>query len=161
MKNWKLILAGILAITIIGYVVFLLTRSVELPTQLAGVPRIQLIDGEKANTILDRMHDKEVTPTTNIIAVYEDGNSNAVVYLSVYRSSDDARKAYGKMAQSIEKGNILFTDYRAVRINDIDASFCLGQGQDHYFFVNDDRLYWLAADRAKVEAMVLELIAGM
>lgn len=156
---WKsaIVVAVIAAISVYFY--FLSSASANLPQQLGDGQLVQLIDGERANEILNRMHDKEVTPATNLIGVYTSGNT--VVYLSVYRSRRDAQKAYTRMARSIEKGNPLFTDYRVTQLGGVEASFCYGQEQDHYFFVYKDRLYWLAADHPAAETMSLALVESL
>ncbi|MCW5895906.1 MAG: hypothetical protein KIT50_09910 [Bacteroidetes bacterium] len=155
---WFAIASG-LAIAVAVYFFLQETAPVSLPQHLADAQLMQMIDGERANEILNRMHDKEVTPSTNLIGVYSSGNT--VIYLSVYRSRSDARKAYTKMARSIEKGNPLFTDYRVTRLGNLEASFCFGQEQDHYFFVSRNYLYWLAADSPVAEKMASSLVEGL
>jgi hypothetical protein len=158
-EAWRFALPAVLLLAVVGYVIF--RDTLELPSELGDLIRVHVVEGEKANEILNRMHDKEVTPTTNMIGMYSRGNSNAVVYLSQYRSDEDARIAYEKMARSIEKGNLLFTEYRSVRLANRDASFCVGQGQDHYFFAEDNRLYWLAADSAISEKTAIDLMQSL
>lgn len=162
MKRRSVIVLRIVAVVLAaaGVLVYVLRPpAAELPAQLGDARLMQLIDGDRANEILNRMHDKEVTPSTNLIGVYDAGST--VVYLSVYRSRGDAEKAYAKMARSIEKGNPLFSNYRVVRLADIDASYCFGQEQDHYFFSYKDRLYWLAADADVAEKTASALVAGL
>ncbi len=155
---WKAGIPAVLVVAVAAYFIFRTPAAVELPKQLGELSLVRSVDGEKANEILDRMHNKEVTPATNAIGMYTGGLGEAVVYLSVYSSGRDASKAYTMMVRNIEKGNPLFTDYRTVRIAGIDASFCVGQGQNHYFFVYDNRLYWLAADSRDAEKMASELM---
>ena len=156
---WLAVAAAALIVAVVVYVRYFSFGPAELPQRLGDAQLRELIDGERANAILDRMHDKEVTPSTNLIGIY--GRGNTVVYLSVYRTSSAAEKAYAKMAGSIEKGNLLFSNYRGLRIGDLDVSFCFGQEQDHYFFPYRNRLYWLAADTPVAEKMANELIDGL
>ena len=159
--KWLYLLLIVATMVGIAYVVLRPSSGVELPKQLGGLQQVHLVEGEKANEILDRMHDKEVTPASNKIGMYSGAKGSAVVYLSIYRSDDDATAAYKKMSRSIEKGNLLFGDYRAIKLKGIDASFCVGQGQSHYFFVDDERLYWLAADAAIAEGVAQELVGEL
>ena len=98
-KKLKWLYLLLIAVTIVGiaYVVLRPSSSVELPKQLGGLQQVHLVEGEKANEILDRMHDKEVTPASNKIGMYSGAKGSAVVYLSIYSSDDDATAAYKKM----------------------------------------------------------------
>lgn len=137
--------AAIVAALILLYC-FRTTANATLPQTLGDLSLVQTVEGERANKILDRMHDKEVSPAVNTIGMYTGGSTSAVVYLSIYHSEGEAARAYRKMAGSIETGNLLFTEYRTVQIGEVEASFCVGQEQHHYFFAHRDQLYWLAAD---------------
>lgn len=154
----------VLIVLVAGTIAYLMLKPsavVELPNRIGSLQQVRLLEGEKADAILNQMHDKDVTPETNKIGMYSGAEGGAVVYLSVYNSDDDANAAFAQMTRSIEHGNLLFTGYRKVRFGKIDASFCVGQGQDHYFFVSGDRLYWLAADNVIAEKVVNELVGGL
>jgi len=132
-----------------------------LPQSIGGLALAHQLNGERANEILNRMHDKEVTPATNLIGMYAGGNTSAVVYVSAYRSDDEARDAYATMAWRISVGNPIFAEYSTIRIENHDASFCIGQGQVHYFFPHDHLLYWLSLDPTIAETTARGFIAGL
>lgn len=153
--------AIVAALILLFYFYFRTTANATLPQRLGGLSLVQTVEGERANKILDRMHDKEVSPAVNTIGMYTRGSTNAIVYLSVYHSEAEAARAYRKMAGSIETGNLLFTEYRTVRISEVEASFCVGQEQHHYFFAHRDQLYWLAADTINALKIAGDLTATL
>lgn len=159
------VLALVVIVVVVTAVVFFYyfrtTGIAALPQKIGDLSLAQTVEGEKANNILDRMHDKEVSLAVNTIGMYTGGSTGAVVYLSVYHSEAEAARAYRKMAGRIEKGNLLFTGYRTVRIGEVDASFCVGQEQDHYFFAHRDQLYWLATDTINALKIAGDLAATL
>ena len=160
--RWKIVLP--VAVVLVATAVVLFNHKLSSPTLPQNIGELALVhqvEGDRANEILNRMHDKEVTPSKNMIGMYAGGFASAVVYLSVYRSEGDALRAYEKMARRIENGNPIFSGYRPVRIEDMDASFCVGQGQDHYFFVTKDMLYWFAVDTTIAERVAAKFIRSL
>jgi hypothetical protein len=157
--RWKpllVIAAGVIALAVA--LLFRTQEPPELPAKIADLVLVHQVGGERANKILNRMHDKDVTPATNRIGMYASSAQSAVVYLSVYRSDREAERAYQKMAHRIERGNPIFTGYRSTRIGKVETSFCVGQGQHHYFFFHNDRLYWLAADSGYAVSVAAEFL---
>lgn len=158
-KRRKSLLAlGAAAIIVAGALLYRTPHTPELPTTIGNMALVHRVQGEQANEILNRMHDKEVTPSTNTIGMYAGGPRSAVVYLSVYPSEKEAQGAYKNMARRIENGNPIFTAYRSITIGNKPTSFCIGQGEHHYFFFHNQGLYWLAADSGYAAELVEELI---
>jgi hypothetical protein len=163
MTKTRWISVVVVGIGVAAVVLFLFSRPTgnRLPQKIGELALVHQVEGDRADEILNRLHDKEVTPSKNMIGLYAGGPAGAVVYLSIYGLRSDALRAYEKMARRIENGNPIFSGYRSVRIGDTDASFCVGQGQDHYFFVSKDMLYWLAVDTTIADKVAGEFIRSL
>lgn len=156
-----LIVAG--ALTVVVASVLLLPRfakkDLQLPKTLGTLQLQEEIRGERANTIINNMHGKRVTPRDNMIATYESNYGTATVYLSVYENKPESEKTFQQMVSGIQRGTGPFTDLQRQTVYNHDVAFCVGFGQAHYFFVIDESVYWLTADFAVAEEAVNGLLA--
>lgn len=118
----------------------------ELPATLGELKLGESITGERAKETINRLHDGGVTPEANFIGQYGNEGSTATVYLSVFASAESAGEAERQMAELIKKGNPIFGHYHELTLGGKQIAMCLGQGQAHYFFSHEKKLYWLAVD---------------
>jgi hypothetical protein len=118
----------------------------ELPAALGELKLVERIDGEQAKHVINRLHDKGVTPEANFIGRYGNEERSATLYLSVFGSGENAVEAERIMAELIKKGNPVFGHYHEFLQSGKQLAMCLGQGQAHYFFSHKSNLYWLAVD---------------
>jgi hypothetical protein len=150
----SILIAGV----IVAYFHSLKPPALRLPDRFGGLALAYVVDGERANAFLNRMHDKEVTPSRNLIGMYASSMAGAVLYLSEYGTEKEAAKAFQTMAQRIASGNPVFSGYRIQQMGVMQVAYCYGQGQDHYFFAHDNGLYWLAADAGVSRQALLDLL---
>lgn len=125
---------------------FVVPEEGEVPFRLGGLELRRTLDKQESARIINHLHGKGVTPIENVIGLYESEAGEAVVYKSKYSTAIEAQAALKRMASLIEEGNPIFDNYRIEVIRGKQISFCVGQGQDHYFFSAGDKLYWLAVD---------------
>ncbi len=117
-----------------------------IPRSIAGMELVELIDGQRAAAIIDRMHHGDVSTQVNYIAEYKGPPGSATYYVSLY---DDPRRVVTdmeEMAEIMAKESHGFSHLMRRVKNDVVFYMALGQGQAHYFFARDLELVWLAVD---------------
>lgn len=130
---------------VMAYVVFGL-KSKPLPPAIGGLVLEETLEGGQAREMLNQMHGKDMTPEQNRIGYYGGPGGRAVLYVSEYPTVIRASSAFELMSTRIARGSGPFTQYNTRNIEGRNISLCLGLGQTHYFFVDQDVVYWLAVD---------------
>jgi hypothetical protein len=117
-----------------------------LPESIGSLARVDLLSGEKAASMVDRLHGKTVATSASLIGLYRGPGGTATLYRTLYGSPSEAEMDDGRMALAIQRGGSAFEHFhRGVR-GERTVSMCLGMGQVHFFFASGRSLYWLAAD---------------
>lgn len=129
-----------------------------MPASLAGKELHEKISGEKAATMIARLHQKPVAPAESAIGYYGKGENPTVLYVSRYDSEQRAQEVLTDMSNGIGKGSSGFWHHQTFDINDRKVHMVLGQGQVHYFFVKDHLLYWLAVQPEKAQPALSQLL---
>lgn len=117
-----------------------------IPRTIAGMTLTELMDGDQAAAVIDRMHRGTVATQANFIATYQGPPGSATYYVSLY---DDPRQPVAdreEMAEIMAKESHGFSHLMRRTKNDIVFYMALGQGQAHYFFARGRELVWLAVD---------------
>lgn len=129
-------------------VLYLINNSNEnlIPSALGNLKLVEQYSGQQAQKIVNHLHGKGVTPERTFIGIYQGDESEATLYLSLFRDSSEAAKAERTMVNRIRNGNPVFGHYQELAIEGKQISFCLGQGHAHYFFSWRERVYWLEVD---------------
>jgi len=128
-----------------------------VPSNILHLERTELISGESAAEIINHLHDKAVTPAKNYVGRYEGDGHTATYYLSLYNNRAEADSELGAMVESMERGGHVFDHIRKRTVNDHEVWMALGMGQAHYFYVQDNRLVWLAVDVPVAEEAIKSL----
>ena len=133
-------------------------ESPPIPETIAGMELIELVDGEEAAAIIDRMHRGNVATRANFIARYQGQTGTATYYVSLY---DDPLLAVGdmeEMAWIMGREGHGFSHLMRRSKAETPFYMALGQGQAHYFFARDLELIWLAADLSIAEQALEEIL---
>lgn len=157
----RTITIGAIGLVIAAGAVFLFPRitadRLELPPTLGSLQLKQTYTGSEAGELINQMHGKGVTPRSNAIGLYSGAAGSATLYISVYDEDRDAEKVRNKMISGIQTGFTPFSDLERRTFEGHDISYCVGDGQAHYFFSFDKSVYWLAVD-FQVAPMTLEAL---
>jgi len=141
---------GAAVLVVVAAAVFLFSRwtaeKPELPSALGTLRLEQTFTGSEASAIVNRMHGKGVTPRSNAIGMYKGASGTATLYLSLYEEQRDAAGVRNDMIAGIQTGHTPFSGLEWRTIEGHDLSYCIGEGQAHYFFAVGPSLYWLAVD---------------
>ena len=144
--------------------VVLATVAVKLSLSGHGVPKLlgtlslaQSIAGSDARVLVNKLHGRAVTPQDNVVGTYKGDEGSATLYVSYYPSADSARNVSLAMANRIATGLAPFEHFRTFEEGRNPVFMCLGLGQAHFFFVCNQRLYWLASDIGVAEVALHQL----
>ncbi len=146
----KMVSIGAVVLALAAAAVFLFPRltaeRLVLPPTLGSLQLRQTYTGSEAGELINQMHGKGVTPRSNAIGLYNSAAGSATLYLSVYNEEREAAKVRNKMISGIQGGYTPFTGLERRTLDGYDISYCVGDGQAHYFFSFSTSLYWLAVD---------------
>lgn len=126
--------------------------------ELNGMSLTNHISGEAAQSMIDKLHGKSVTPAENNIAFYKGDKGEAILYVSFYKNAEDARTTYDKMVKMIRDGNEVFGHFHEIEIDSQKLSMCLGMDQAHYFFNKKNKLFWLSTNYQIAQSTVIDLL---
>ncbi|WP_045218185.1 hypothetical protein [Desulfonatronum thioautotrophicum] len=131
---------------------------VFIPPNIAGMALINLIDGDEAATIIDRMHRGNVATQANFIAMYQGLDASATYYVSLYDDPQQALLDKVEMAEIMAREDHGFSHLMRRTKNDMVFYMALGQGQAHYFFARNNELIWLAVDIGMAEKALEDVL---
>lgn len=132
--------------TFIIFILFFSACSHQIdytPDIFFGYRRTRILKGDEAKVFVDRIHFQAVAKDSNLIAFYEGKQKNAILYLTYYHNSADARADYQKMTQKISPENSVFIEGNYFKIKDKEIYRCFGMGQTHFVFYDECILFWM------------------
>ncbi|NOX87913.1 MAG: hypothetical protein GXO77_02730 [Calditrichaeota bacterium] len=133
-------------IVILGLLTFCQKASSYLPESIEGYKLSRTLTGEEAKQFINKLHFKQVAPTTNSIGFYESGSKQAVIYVTLYEKPEQAEQDWEKMTKKISSENSVFRYGTVLTIKDRSIYRCYGMGKTHYVFTHQRALIWLTAE---------------
>lgn len=132
---------------------------VMIPQVIAGMELVELIDGDRAAAIINKMHRGNVATRSNFIVRYQCQAGSATYYVSLYDDPRLAEADMKEMAEIMAKEDHGFSHLMRRTINGQSVYMALGQGQAHYFFARNHELVWLAADVGIAEQALEDVLS--
>ncbi|MEJ2544280.1 MAG: hypothetical protein P8Y99_09450 [Calditrichaceae bacterium] len=117
-----------------------------LPEDLLGYTLVKNISGTAAQKTVNQIHLNPVTDTNNEIGYYEKGDDKAIIYVTSYKTDDDAKTDLIKMIEKISPQNSVFVNGGQIEINEIKIYRYFGMGQTHFVFRIKNKLFWISVD---------------
>jgi hypothetical protein len=113
-----------------------------IPGALAGVPLNNVMKGEEAMAHIEELHGQPLGRGTDQawLAHFADGKATLWVTRSIRRA--DATSLIDRMTAGIAKGGSPFTNSRP--LPDVDGYRLEGMGEEHFYFIVGNDVYWLA-----------------
>jgi hypothetical protein len=158
-NRWLLVFLGV--VCVVALIVVLWRNEPHLPSSITSLELKRSLKGAEASAMIDHLHNKGVTPQSNLIGIYAGKQGSAVVYMSLYSSDAEVKNALEEMRSRISSGNPIFDHYSETKVRGHQVSSCLGQGQTHYFFSHEKQLYWLAVDSQVAPEAVEDLVRSV
>jgi len=122
--------------------------STPLPTKLKSLRLQSTVQGEAAEAVINRLHNKEVSSKDSYIGYYRGQGAKAVLYISEFQSQQEAEALLVAMRDRIKTGSRVFGHFRRMSERGLTVYSVLGLGQVHYFYRQGRFLIWLAVDPA-------------
>ena len=142
-------------------VFYALGQSGDLPSELGTMKLTKTLQGKEARAFINRLHEKDVTPKNSVMGEYGGGKEQATLYVSIYDLRANAAEAAKRMTRLISKGNRVFGQYKEIKHSRLLIGRCEGLGQIHYFFLDRDRVFWLAVDSSVAGATLESLVRSV
>ncbi len=129
-----------------------------LPEQLGTLHLGDSVQGPEAMAQVARLHGKQIKLADAFVGHYESNDGKAaVVYISVSPTKREAAALYGQMTAKIAKGNRVFSGLSKARAPDGREVYQVqGMGQQHFYYLKDREVVWVAADPAVATAVLDE-----
>lgn len=124
------------------------------PAQMASLKLGHFSQGEEAMANISKLHGKEIEMKNGYVAHYESDRAKAMLYISEFDSQDQARQQIELMRKKIEKGSKAFAHLRELQVEERTIYSVLGFGQIHYFYLDSNRVIWLAVDPPVAELVL-------
>jgi hypothetical protein len=150
------------ALILAGLITFLScsdgNKADYLPKKLSDLNLSKVIQNEKATVIINKMHGKKLDDCKNLIAYYGNNQSKNILYVSVYESSEIAKKNLKSMAMKMANGSPVFSPLKHGKMEKNVHFETDGMGLKHYFYRTDNILIWWQVDPNKAETTYNDLI---
>jgi len=117
-----------------------------LPGTVDNFKLTKKLTGKQALDFVNRLHFENVTDEENMIGFYSYENNNAMIYVTVYDTDNEAEINYQRMTEKISPHNSVFTKGKYLTLDGNIVYRCFGMGQTHFVFFKNNVLVWLSAD---------------
>jgi len=137
-------------------------HDTPLPDTIQNMQLQEVIQGEEANAIVTKLHQKRVTTRESVIGRYQDNQYDATLYITMYQHPDSALRDLEQMARRIRDpeigGKMGFQHVRELPSYGENVYMALQNRRAHYFYVVGENLYWLDANPNVGMASLEELL---
>ncbi|MHB8172627.1 MAG: hypothetical protein ACYDG6_13985 [Thermincolia bacterium] len=115
----------------------------SFPQSLAGSTLAgEVVSGPDAMQNIDRLHGTSITIVEGYVVQYL-GKNEVTVWVSVSANTDDALALFDIMDKKMPASQV-FTNREEMQVDGKQVIKVLGMGQDHYYWVRDKQVYWIA-----------------
>lgn len=119
-----------------------------IPETLAGLPLIKSERGMDALSEFENLHGKGFDLVGGYRADYASKDETATLWVGQAKDDKSAEALATAMADKIGSGNPMFTDLQELSIANRALYTVNGQGQQHFFYAQNNKIVWLAIDPA-------------
>ncbi len=118
-----------------------------LPGVIGGLQLKKAVTGAEAAKEVDKIHFNPVaSEKENEIGFYESTDNRATIYITYYKTEEEAKADFEKMTQKISPQNSVFISPSFFEFQGYRVYRCFGMGQSHFVFVHKKALLWISAD---------------
>lgn len=117
-----------------------------IPQALGELALVRSTEGPDALSEFTNLHNKQFVLVDGYRAEYANGKATATLWVARANDAASALALTQDMAKKIGAGNAMFQNLQELTINGRQIYVVDGQGQQHYFYANGDRVVWLAVD---------------
>jgi len=128
------------------------------PDTLLDYTLNQIYSDNLARETVDKLHLQPISPDINHIAYYQGDSGNITIYVATFPDHKQARMAYEKMIVKITPFNTIFSGGLYTRIQGKEVYRLDGGIDDHFLFVKEKQVFWLAVQASTPDIVVKEYI---
>ena len=132
------------------------SKTGNLPTQVAGFNLTYAKSGDAAISEFTSMHGREFPVTTGEIGYY--GDRAITLWVAGTSTESIAAEMVNNMQVRIAEGNSPFTPVNEFQNGHRTVYVLDGMGQKHYYFQSKDLVIWLAAPPSIAEKAIQQLL---
>jgi len=151
------VIIGIIAIAFLGYSLFLsgpdnsasgpvggaAFSKESFPQSLAGNQLAgPVVTGPDALQMINKLHGTNISIVEGYIAQYQ-GKNQITIWVSQSASTADAQALFEIMDKKMPASQ-MFTNREELQVEGKKVVKVLGMGQEHYYWVRDTQVYWIA-----------------
>lgn len=119
-----------------------------IPETLGALTLTKSEQGKDALSEFEKLHGKGFDLLGGFRADYASKDQMATLWVGQAKDAPSAQAMATAMADKIGAGNPMFTDLQELSIADRALYTVNGQGQQHFFYAQNDKIVWLAIDPA-------------
>jgi hypothetical protein len=130
-----------------------------LPSRLHGLQLVESKSGDDAAGVIARLHKQDVAPRASELGIYAAEGIRAELYVSAFRTTDEAVAQFEAMVSAINNGVEGFGHHTHFDVAGRDVHIVFGNSRINYFYAQGERVTWLAVPQpAFARAAVAELL---
>ncbi len=149
MKQYKINSLFLLLLFIVSLVGGCSDSKTSFPLEVGDLVLAEVWQGDEAKRLIFSLHNKDVAASKNLIGFYKAQNNSATVYVSFFKSTQQARSNIKSMISLINKKRDLFTGLKEGLMHKISVFSFKSIDQTNYVFNLSSRLYWISVDKEK------------
>lgn len=119
------------------------TCVLNVPEEMASLPRTQFISGPEAISQISKLHGKEISLEEGHIARYQAEGKEITLWISVSPTKEEGEALFKVMDQKMPSSKA-FTNREVNRVGSRDVIKVQGMGQKHFYWVSGKYNYWVA-----------------
>lgn len=131
----------------------------KLPAALGGLALGDVVRGDEARAVLERMHGVPLPGAEHLIAEFGEAGERITLYVSVYPEEEGARADLRRMAARLVAGTPVFSPLEVERMGPGARFRTEGLGFRHLFYRQGRTLVWLQAPPGRAAAAEADLLA--
>jgi hypothetical protein len=111
--------------------------------QIGDLKTLKFVGEKEAFEQIYKLHGKKFPLKNAYVAEYASKTHYAIIWASQSENSSDAFALFETMNKKMPKSNA-FKNMKSMKINNIAVVYVFGMGMDNYYFLIEDKNYWIA-----------------
>ena len=134
------------------------TAGLPFDPHIEGLELVNSVTGADAMKAINKLHGMPINVVRGFVANYKGTHDKATVWVSEASSQKLAKQQITLMFHKMKNNRRLpFSDYRTLNTNGVRVIAFDGMGQVHYVFRDSKWLYWISADRERIDSILKHL----
>lgn len=133
------------------------SATFKAPAEIIRIPQVEVVTGIEAMNQVTRMHGTPIDVKDAYIAQYVKGDSQIILWASESPTSEEGERLFRIMDEKMPT-NEVFSGREEVEIGGQKMVKVVGQGMEHYYWVEGEYNYWVGIAGADAVTVVEDLL---